>query len=121
MATSLLEMAGPIGERQHRVTVEVPTGAPTSNAEGNWDQAMGPATPATWWCRIRPATVRDLERVAAGTVLVTASHILEGVYHPGITTSARLGFNGRTFFVRGVVNPEERNIATVALCQEMLA
>lgn len=81
---------------------------------------MGPLDPPSWRCRIDPASVRELEYVASGTALARASHILEGDFHPGITTQTQILFNGRTFFVNGVINPEERNIDTIAFCEEQI-
>jgi len=118
---TLTDMVGPIGERQHQVNVLTPGAAsPEAGGGGGWSNTPAPATPAVWWVRIRPATVRDLERVTAGTTLTTATHVLEGAYHPGITAESTLTYGTRTFYVRGVINPEERNIATIAVCQEVL-
>ena len=95
-------------------------GAPT-NVSGDYVPGTPtPLDPATWWCSIKPATQRDLERVTAGTALTVASHIVEGDYHPQITTSTQILFKGRTLYVNGVVNPEERNITTIALCSEVV-
>jgi len=69
---------------------------------------------------IKPATAKDLERVAAGTVIATASHIVTGPYHAGVSTKTRIVFGGRVFQVVGVSNPEERNIETIAVCVELL-
>jgi hypothetical protein len=108
------------GDRRHLVTLQGP-GTPTST-DGDWTPGTPePLDPPTWYCSITPATVRDLERLTAGTTLTAASHILAGDYHPGITTETQILFRGRTFYVSGVQNPGERNIATIAFCQEVVS
>jgi len=106
---------------RHLVTL---TGLPittTPDGQGGFTQALTPLTPPTWFCSIRPATQRDLERVTAGTTLTTATHIVEGDYRADITTSTQIGFDGRTLFVNGVQHPEERKITLVLLCTEVIA
>lgn len=109
-----------LGDYRHTVHVENP-GPPVADADGGFTQTWSDAVPAYWPCSIDPATTRDLERVAAGTILATASHVVKGRYHPQITTQTRLMFGTREFHVTGVSNPQERNIQTVALCEEVVA
>src|SRR5215207_1720076 len=100
-------------DRRHLVTVQGP-GVPVPDGEGGYSYVPGPLDPATWWCSITPASQRLMERLAAGTVLTEASHVLEGDYHPGIDTQTETVFEGRTHYVRGVTDPEERHITTIA-------
>lgn len=116
---TLVDFIGPLGECDKVVDVYGPIGPPVTDREGNTAPAMELLTPPDWHCRIEQATVRALERVAAGSVLTSASHILRGPFHAGITENAELMFEGRLFYVRGVVDPEERHIATIALCEEL--
>lgn len=109
-----------IGARRHLVTLENP-GTPVPDGDGGFTQPWVALNPPTLWVSIEPATAKDLERVAAGTVLSTASHIVKGLYHPGVTTQTRLLFNGRIFNVTGVSNTEERNIELVLMCVEVVA
>lgn len=108
-----------IGERRHLVTLQNP-GPAIPDGEGGFTQTWTDLTPATWYCAIDPATARDLEKVTAGTILSTASHVLRGKYHAGITTLTRVLFNGRTFQVSGVANPEERGMETIAIATEVV-
>jgi SPP1 family predicted phage head-tail adaptor len=71
--------------------------------------------------KIAPATERDLEQVAAGTVLSKATHIVTGPYHAQVTTKTRLLYNGRQFSVTGVADPEERHVELVLVCVEVVA
>jgi SPP1 family predicted phage head-tail adaptor len=75
-------------------------------------------TLATVWASIVPATARDLERVVAGTVQSSATHLVTIRYLAGVTTKTRVVFGSRLFSVTGVQNPEERNISLVLVCQE---
>jgi head-tail adaptor len=116
-------MIGPrtsIGDRSHRVTLSGPS-APVSDGEGGWTIAPVVLTPPTWTCRIQPATVSDLERMTAGTALTRASFVISGPYRADITTETRIRFNSRTFYVNGVINVDERNVETVAFCEEQVS
>lgn len=109
-----------IGSHRHLVTLQNP-GVTAPDSDGGYTQTLVALDPAEWHCSILPATARNLERIVAGTVLATATHLLTGRYHAGITTQTRVTFNGRSFSVIGVVNLEERNIETVAVCVEVVA
>lgn len=98
-----------IGEYRHMVTFQSP-GAPVSDGDGGWTQTWTDLDPATWHVSIEPATARDLERVAAGTVLSTASHIVKGRYHSGVTLQTRMLFQDRAFSITGKANMQERSI-----------
>ena len=108
------------GERRHLVTLRNP-GAAVPDGDGGYTQTYTAPTPAQVWARITPATTRDLERLAAGTVIASASHIVDMPFHAGVTTQTQIVFNNRTFYVTGVSNPEEKNVQTIAICQEVVA
>ena len=107
------------GTYRHLVTLTGP-GAPVPDGEGGYTQPPIPLDPPTWWCAITAASARELERMTAGTTLTAASHIVEGDYHPGISTSTEITFEGRTFYVNGVQNPQERDLVTIAFCSEVV-
>jgi Phage head-tail joining protein len=120
-----------IGTRRHLVTVEDP-GTPVKDNDGGYTVAWTPLIPSTWAVSMTPATARDLERITVGTVLSTATHIVKGRYHPQITVKTRLtkgprktdgtlATGSREFSVTGVLNTEEKNIETVALCVEIVS
>jgi len=109
-----------IGAYRHVVTPQNP-GAAVPDGDGGFTQAWTNLDPVEWHVSIEPATARDLERVAAGTVTSTASHIVTGRYHAGVTTKTHLLFGTRILTVTGVQNPEERNITTIAICEEVVA
>ena len=108
-----------VGTHRHLVTVQGST-APVPDGDGGSTVEWVNLVPPTWYCSITPATERDLERVAAGTVISTSSHILAGRYHPQIGVDTRIVFEGRVFQVTGVANPEERKIRTVVTAVELL-
>lgn len=120
-----------IGTFRHKVLLQNPDGA-VPDGDGGYTQAWANLEPAVWNCSIDPATVRDLERVAAGTVLSSASHILKGRFHPQVTTKTRitkgprnadgtLPAGSREFSVTGVQNLEERNIELWLTAVEVVA
>ena len=76
--------------------------------------------PPPWPIDIRPATVRDLERQAAGTIVATATHVIHGRYRADVTITCRLVFETRLFEITGIVRPYERPIDLVVFAKEML-
>lgn len=108
-----------VADRPHRVSLQNP-GPPVGDGEGGFTQTWTDLNPASVSARITPATAADLERVTSGTIIASASHIVTMPYHPQVTTQTRITFNGRTFYVKGVANPEERNVETIALCEEIV-
>lgn len=108
-----------VGDRPHRVTLQNPGPAVPDGRGGsipNWVDLNPPALNV----KIAPATAADLERVAAGTVLAKATHIVTGPYHPQVTTQTRVLYNGRQFSVTGVSDPEERHVELVLVCVEVV-
>jgi head-tail adaptor len=120
-----------IGALRHVVIPEEP-GPTVPDNEGGFTQTWAALIPATWHCSIVPATVRDLERAASGTVITTASHVITGRYHPQISTKTRLTkgkrnaqgqltSGSREFQVTGIQNIEEKNEVLVLLCEEVVS
>jgi SPP1 family predicted phage head-tail adaptor len=108
-----------VGSRPHRVTLQNP-GPAVPDGDGGFTQSWTDLVPPAVSAQIAPATARDLERVAAGTVLSTATHLVTMPYHAGVTTKTRILFNGRSFSVTGVADPEERHVETIAICVEVV-
>jgi Phage head-tail joining protein len=106
------------GERRTHVELFAPLRVP--DGEGGWTEELRPLDPPIWRCSLEPATVRDLEAQTAGTIVAAADHILEGDYHPGISTESEIRYGSRTFYVSGVQNPAEQNIDTIVFAQEQL-
>ena len=106
------------GARRHLVRL-VDTSRPDPDGEGGYTEDGVPLHPSEVMAAIVPATARELARVMAGTVIASASHLVTMPFHPGVTTQTRVLFGARRFAVLGVANPEERNIETVAACQEV--
>lgn len=120
MAIAILDTPPtPTGLRRHRVALYALTAA--SEADGGFAVSQAALAPAAVWARIVPATAAQLERVASGAVISTATHIVTMPYHAGVTTKTRIVFGSRVFSVMGVATPDERQIETVALCVEVVA
>lgn len=107
-----------IGSYRHVVAVENP-GTPVPDGDGGYTTDYVPADPPTIDASIEFAAARDLERVTAGTVLTTATHLIRTRFHPGITTDSRLIFEGRRFEVQSVQNVDQRDIALILICSEV--
>jgi head-tail adaptor len=108
-----------LGAYRHTVTVEVP-GPMVPDGDGGYTESWLPGDPALWDVSIDPASRSDLELAAAGTVLSTALHSVRGRYHAGITTKARLLFEGRTLNIITVRNPAELNRTLELVCAEVV-
>jgi SPP1 family predicted phage head-tail adaptor len=108
-----------IGALRHRVTLENP-GTPVPDGDGGYTEAWTALSPASVSASIVPATARDLERVVAGTVMATATHVVTIRYHSGVTTKTRVTFGTRVFSVTGVQNADERNIQLQLVCEEIV-
>lgn len=112
------------GERRHQVTLTNP-GPDVADGDGQFTQSRIPLQPPTVAAKIAPPTARDLERMAAGTVLSTGLRLITMPFHPEVTTKTQATWTdpaGRvhTANVTGVDNPEERCIDTVALAVEVV-
>jgi SPP1 family predicted phage head-tail adaptor len=108
-----------VGEYRHRVVFQNPVSVP--DGVGGFLQSWTDLAPASWMVAIEPATAADLERIAAGTTLSTASHVVTGRFHPGVTTQTRMIFNGQFFSITGVVNVELRSITMICGAVQVVA
>lgn len=109
-----------VANKPHRVTLQNPFGPPVSNGHGGFTQPYVDLVPPAAQAAIRPAAARDLERITAGTVLSTATHIVTIDYRPQVTTQTRILFHGRALHVTGVANLEERNVELELVCAEVV-
>jgi hypothetical protein len=69
------------------VRVDVP-GAPLPDGDGGYTEAWTPASPPTWWCGVSYASALEGQR--GSTVEASATKVLTGDWHPGISVLARL-------------------------------
>jgi len=99
-----------IGDYRHLVTFEDP-GPAVPDGAGGYTQTWQGLTPPTWKVSITPATAADLERISGGgSVVTTATALVRGHYHPGVSTKTRMLFNGKTYSVTGTRSVDERGI-----------
>ena len=99
----------PIGAYRHLVTFQNPAPV-TPDGDGAWVESWVDCTPATWHVSITPATQADLERLAAGTLISSASHVVRGRFHPDLSTLSRMLWNAEVFAITGVVNVDMRSV-----------
>jgi len=113
------------GLRDKRIRLQNP-GPPIPDGDGGFTEGLTDLTPAYVEAYITPATARDLERTAAGTVIASATHLITIPYHKDVTTKTVITFNdpvlgrARTFNVNGLRNPDEANIIHVLIAEELL-
>ena len=108
-----------IGAYRHVARFQAP-GPAEPDGEGGFTETWADLEPPTWAVSIRPATVRDLERETAGTVITSATHVITGRYRPDVTTATRMIFRGRTFEITGVVDVDERAIEMHLIAEERI-
>jgi head-tail adaptor len=107
-----------IGAYRHLVTFQDP-GPPVPDGEGGYTEGWTDLAP-TWRVSITPATVRDLERVGAGTILASATHVIKGRWRADLTLETRMLFEGRIFHLTNITNDEERDWTMTLLAEEQL-
>lgn len=100
-----------------RAVLENPA-APVSDGDGGFTEAWAPLTPSPVWCALRQPSAFDLERVQAGSVQATATHLVSMRYHAGVTTQTRLTVGSRQLQVTGIQNVDGRNRELVLVCVE---
>lgn len=105
------------GDYRHVVTFQNP-GAAVPDGDGSFTQTWTDL--ATWPVSVEQASARDLERVAAGTVLSAAAYLVRGDFHPDVTTLTRMQFNGRTLAITGKHNVQERDVAMELIAVEQV-
>lgn len=109
-------MPMPAGRRTHLVTWQAPTHTTTSDS--GFSATWANLTPSQTWVAIEPATSQRLERIAAGTVISHATHIVTTPYIANLTTKCRALFGARILNVVGVANVDERNGELIVVCVE---
>lgn len=109
----------PIHGRQKRITFQNP-GAAVANGDGGFTQSWTDLPPPAD-AEVAPASARSLERVAAGTVLSTATHVVTAPYRAGVSTKTRILVDGRVLNITSVLDPEERHVELILVCAEVVA
>jgi head-tail adaptor len=110
------------GQRLHRVRFQDP-GEAIPDGMGGFTEGWADLAPPEMFARIVPASPTDIERVGAGTVTASATHLLTAPFHKDVTTKTRVlwtDFIGRAheFSVANVVNLDERCTTMVLVCEE---
>lgn len=113
------------GPRRHLVSLST-VGPDVPDGGGGYTNAVIALNPSTRYSEIKPATVRDLERVAAGTVISTDTLLVTMDFHPDVDTKTVLDWTdqaGRahTANVTGVNNPEGRCVDLILVAVEVVA
>ena len=96
------------GEQRHLVAFDVPTRVP--DGEGGYTETWAPLGPPTWAVAIRAATAVDAERAVAGTQITHNSYVITGDALPGVTTKARMTYQGHVYQVTSAIDVDLRGI-----------
>jgi hypothetical protein len=106
-------------------------------ARGDWRHVVtfqnpGPTEPVTWidlvpatWCvSLLQQTGDDIGvfvEPAAGTPISSASWLVRGDFHPGVTTKTRMLFGSQMFAITSVENVEMRGVEMVCHAVQLVA
>jgi SPP1 family predicted phage head-tail adaptor len=101
------------GSLRHKITIQSATLAADTMSAGATESW---STYATTWAEIKP--LKGMEAVEHKKLGQETMHRIWIRYQSGITTSMRIVFGSRTFEIRGVRNPDERNIMLEILAEE---
>ena len=111
-------MAG-IGDFVHLVSL-AKAGATPDDPEGGYTETWIALNPPTWYCSIREATARDLERISGGLTTQTATHLIRGRYHAELSKDCRIAFRNRVFDVSTVHIDDEQQATITVLAVERI-
>jgi SPP1 family predicted phage head-tail adaptor len=109
-----------IGDRQKRVLLQNP-GTPVRDGDGSFTQTWTDVAGGAAFAHVAPASARSLERITAGTVLATATHVVTLPYRAGISTKTRVMVDGRQLNVTSVQDPDDRHVELILVCEEVVA
>ena len=100
---------------RHRVVLQ----SAADTADGGGGAATAWSDVATLWASIEP--LKGTERLTAQQLISPLSHRVRLRHRDGVTTTMRLKFGARTFNIRAVINPDERNRLLELHCEEGVA
>jgi len=112
------------GARRHLVSLSGP-GPKVFDGDGGYTEPPVSLSPATRFAEIKPATARDLERVAAGTVMSTNTVLVSMDFHPSVNTKTMLAWTDQAGIahsaaVTGVHNTEMRCVELILVAVEVV-
>lgn len=99
------------GLLRHRVTIQVATEV---NTTGSVSRTWADLTTVS--ASVEPLTGREF--MEAQQLGGQVSHRVTMRYYSALTVRHRITHDGRTLNIVAVLNPDERNIETVAMCKE---
>lgn len=108
----------PISQRQKRITFQNP-GPAVPDGDGGFTESWTDLPPAAD-AKVAPASQSALERVAAGTILTTATHVVTVPYRAGVSTKTRILLDGRRLNITSVQDPDERHVELILVCEEVV-
>ena len=101
------------GEKNRRVTVQGATQTP--DGMGGYTETI--TTIDTVWMKVEP--LQGDEQIQAMQTGMTAPHRFTATYRSDITGATTLLYDGRTFDVKSVVDPDEKHRDLVLMTDEV--
>lgn len=99
-----------IGRMRHKITIMQPGG----RAQDGTDLASVPFV--TRFAQI--SSLQGNELLKAQQIVENVTHKIVMRYYPGVNSSMTVSYNGRTFVIQAVLNPDERTRELDLLCVE---
>lgn len=109
----MIGVTSSVSQRVRRVALDAP-GSPIPDGDGGYTQTYAPLDPPAVFAQVEQATAYSIERLSAGTILSTATHLVTLPFHPAVTTQTRVQWTDdalrpHTANVTAVINVEERS------------
>ncbi len=109
------------GKLRHRIQISALNNANQYDTSGGWTTS-GQTVIYTTWASIEALSA--MEKFAAHEFVSQVTHQViirhpRGALVPGINAGMQVLFNGRTFQIEGVLNPDERKKMLMLMCIEI--
>ena len=105
----------PAGKLNKRITITKPTADPDQNEYG--EVTSSDSEVATVWASIEPVSARDME--VAKAFKSTVSHKVTIRHHSDVDYGYAVEWNGRTFSINGILNPNFDDSELILFCSEV--
>lgn len=103
------------GRLDKRITIQ----SATSARDGSGQPILTWSDWAVVWAAVEP--IRGREYFAAQQVSAETTHRVTIRYRSGVSPQMRVVFNGRTFRIEAVIDPQEHHERLELMCVEVLA
>ena len=107
------------GDLRQRIVVQSPSAASDAFGQTAADDAQGWTTAFTVWAMVRPLNGKDVYALGAGFTSQVTHKV--SIRWPGswVTSQMRIQYDGRTFKIQAVSDPDEKKRQLDLICMEL--